>query len=431
LLIGTAGTVALNVGGMALNFLLIVLLSRLLGSSGYGAYASAFAWASVLAVVAVLGLVPLVVRHVASYRARESWGLLRGLLRRSNQSVALSSAVTVAAAAVAGTFIYEGQPELLHPFLIALALVPLIALTSLRQAAMQGLGRVILGRVPETILAPTLLITFAASLALLGQVTATRVTVLHVTAVASAFVLGVVLLRRALPKSVRTAAPEYESSSWRRSGASLLLLNIVLAANGQVGTILLGAMSSAADAGVFNVATRVTTFISFVMLAAMYPLMPLVARLHTRGEIAEIERVVVRAARVVLFFAAPTGVAIVLLAPTILRLFGTEFDTGTTAVRILAAGEVMNVLTGFGGLVLVMTGHEGALARSVAVGAAINIGLTASLIPSFGVDAAAIGTALGIACSNLLMTWLAWRRLGVWAAVIGPGRLATRWRSGG
>ena len=138
LLLGTVGTAVLNVAAVTLNFALVLLLSRQLGTSGYGAYASAFAWAGVLSVVAVLGLTPLVVRQVASYHSFESWGLLRGLLRRSNQSVAFSSALTIASAAGIGWLIYGTRPELLHPFWIALLLVPLIALTSLRQAAMQG-----------------------------------------------------------------------------------------------------------------------------------------------------------------------------------------------------------------------------------------------------------------------------------------------------
>ena len=420
LLIGTAGTIALNVAAVGLNLALVLLLSRLLGTSGFGAYASAFAWAGVLSVVAVLGLTPLVIRQVASYHAAESWGLLRGLLRRTNQSVALSSALMIAVAAGAGQLIYAGQPELQRPFWIALLLVPLIALTSLRQAAMQGLGRVVLGRIPETIAAPVLFIALAAGAAILvDDFTAVLATSLQVVSLLLAFVFGALLLRRSMPAPVYAAAPRYEMASWRRSGLSLVLLNVVMAANAQVGTILLGAMSTAADAGIFNVATRTTMFISFVMLAATYPLMPLVARLHASGDLEPVQRIVVRAARGVLLFAAPTGLVLVAFAPTILGMFGAEFADGATAMRILAIGEVVNVLTGFGGLVLVMTGHEGHLARSVGVGAALNIALSAALIPLIGLEGAAIGAATGMVCSNLLMTWFAWRRLGIWAAVVG------------
>jgi O-antigen/teichoic acid export membrane protein len=197
----------------------------------------------------------------------------------------------------------------------------------------------------------------------------------------------------------------------------------VLAANAQIGTILLGALSGAADAGVFNVAMRTTTFISFIMLAATYPLMPVIARLYATGDIERLQQLVVRAARGVLLFALPTGLVLVVFAPVILDLFGSGFDDGATAVRIPAIGELMNVLTGFGGVVLVMTGRERELAFCVGIGAALNLGLSAALIPLIGLDGAAIGTATGLACANLLMAWLAWRRVGVWSAVAGRSDL--------
>ena len=159
------------------------------------------------------------------------------------------------------------------------------------------------------------------------------------------------------------------------------------------------------------------------MLAATYPLMPVVARLYTTGDIERLQQLVVRAARGVLLFALPTGLVLVVFAPAILELFGSGFDDGATAVRILAIGELVNVLTGFGGVVLVMTGRERDLALCVGIGAALNLGLSAALIPLIGLDGAAIGTATGLACANLLMAWLAWRRVGVWAAVVGGGFL--------
>ena len=45
---GTAGTLVLNTSTTLLNFALAVLLARLLGAEGYGAFAFALAWAVVL-----------------------------------------------------------------------------------------------------------------------------------------------------------------------------------------------------------------------------------------------------------------------------------------------------------------------------------------------------------------------------------------------
>lgn len=420
LFMDTLGTAALNVTAVALNFVVVLLLSRFLGASGYGAYASAFAWAGILAVAAVLGLTPLVIRHVATYSTSASWGLLRGLLRRTNQAVVIASAVTMAAAAGIGLLIYRGRPELWHPYLVGLALVPLIALTALRQAAMQGLNRVVLGRLPETVFVPALFMTLAA----IGYATAgTRFTPaaaisVQAGATLAGFVLGAWLLHRSLPHGARAATVEYETAAWRRSALPLLLLNVVMAANAQVGTIMLGALDDARAAGVFNVAFRVTIFISFVLLAASYPLSPTVARLHAAGDTRRVERTVVHAARLVLLVSLPVAIVLVAFAGPILEIFGHGFSSGASAVRIIAIGDLINVLTGYGGLVLVMSGRESDLTRSAALGAVLNIGLAAALIPRFGVNGAAVATAVSLAAANLQMTWLAWRRLDVWAAVV-------------
>jgi O-antigen/teichoic acid export membrane protein len=415
----TLGTLVLNVTAVALNFVVVLLLTHVLGSTAYGAYASAFAWAGILSVVAVLGLTPLVVRHVAAYSASGSWALIRGLLHWTNRAIAGASVATICGAAVAGWFIYHGRPALFHSFLVALALIPLIALTSLRQAAMQGLGRVVLGRLPETVLTPAIFIGAVAGADALTHVTAASALVFQVGAALVGFALGAWFLRRTLPARVRTAARESASDSWRRSALALVFLNVVMAANAQVGTIMLGVLSGGRDAGVFNVAFRVTIFISFVLLAASYPLSPTVARLHAAGERAQIQRTVVRAARLVLLVSIPVALVLVVFAPEVLSVFGRDFSEGATAVRILAVGDLVNVVTGYGGLVLVMSGRESDLARSMALGAVLNVGLAAVLIPPFGVDGAAVATAASLAVSNLAMTWLSWRQLGIWAAVVG------------
>lgn len=47
------------------------------------------------------------------------------------------------------------------------------------------------------------------------------------------------------------------------------------------------------------------------------------------------------------------------------------------------------------------------------ISTALNLGLSATLISLIGLDGAAIGTATGLACANLLM---AWRRVAAWSA---------------
>lgn len=408
------GTVGLNVVTMGVNFALTFLLSRLLGAEGYGAFAFGLAWATVLSVPAVLGLTPLVIRHAAAYQARSAWGLLRGLLRRSNEVVAGVSLLVMGAGGAAGWLIDGSQPQLFHPFLLALLLIPLLSLTSVRQAAMQGLGRVVLGRVPETLLAPLLFFALAgASSVVLGhRFSAVWAMGLQVAAQITAFAMGVVLLRRALPVPVREAAVAYETRAWLRSAVPLLIMSGLMALNAQLGTIFLGSLKGAAAAGVYGVTSRAALVTSFFWLAATYPLMPAVARLHAQEKRAELQRLLSRSAIAASLCSLPIALGLVLFAHRLLVLFGHDFAGGVWPLRILVFGELGKVLTGFAGLALVMTGYERDLTVGVAIAAALNVALNATLVPRWGVDGAALAGSISVVASNLFLVFVVWRRLG-------------------
>ena len=54
LLAGAGGLIGLRVAFSGLSFLVTVLLARLLGTTGFGAYSYAFAWVTLLGIPAIL-----------------------------------------------------------------------------------------------------------------------------------------------------------------------------------------------------------------------------------------------------------------------------------------------------------------------------------------------------------------------------------------
>jgi O-antigen/teichoic acid export membrane protein len=419
-----AGTALLNVATVALNFAITVVLTRTLGAGGYGAYAFGLAWAVVLSAPANLGLTPLVVRSIVEYRTRSNWALLRGLLRRANQVVLATSVALAAGAAIVGIFVVpDGQ--LRRPLFVALLLVPVTALISLRQAAMQGFHRVVVGRTPETVIAP---LAFLGSLGVIGLGAGSRLTpavalALNVTALLIAFGAGAWLLRRTLPRAVRSATPEYETGSWVRSGLPLLLLSCVLAVNAQVGVIAVGSLAGTADAGVYSVANRAANLISFLLIATSYPLMPLVSRLHAEGDLIRLQQVATRAVRVLVLCCFPVALVLAVFATPILSLFGSGFEGGATALRICSIGELVNVTTGFAGTILVMTGHEKRLAKGAIGGALANVVLSFALAPFWGASGAAIGLVAGMTLSNTYLALHCWRDVRIVAPLFSLRRL--------
>ncbi len=420
LILGASGTALLNVAQIFFNFFVTLSLAHLLGASGVGIYAYAFAWASVLAVPSALGLTPLVIRHVAAYRAQGEWGLLRGLLARVNHAVLLSSALLVSGGAVASLVVNGARREFLYPVLVSLLLIPIVALTSIRQATMQGLGRVVLGRTPETLVAPALFLVLIGSTWILAvDLSATWAVALQVTAALVALVIGVVLLRRVLPRRVAAERSEYDMKAWVRSAIPLLLFALVQALNVQIEVILLGALDSAASAGLFSVAARIAGLVAFVMVAVGYPLSPMIARLHAEGQTALLERTVRRAATTVFLASVPIALGVVVLARPLLGLFGAEFEVAELALILIVVAQLAFAATGFAGTVLAMTGHESWLIRGVAAGAVLNAGLNALLIPPFGLNGAAVASTIASTTMSVCLAYFARRRAGVPATAFG------------
>ncbi len=72
---GAAGTFLLTATFAGLSFVISIVLARLLGAEGYGAYAYAISWVTFLITPALFGLDTLIVRQIAVYVTHEKWPL--------------------------------------------------------------------------------------------------------------------------------------------------------------------------------------------------------------------------------------------------------------------------------------------------------------------------------------------------------------------
>jgi O-antigen/teichoic acid export membrane protein len=404
------------------NVAITLVLTHLTGVSGYGQFAFALAASSLLGIPAVLGLAPLVVRNVAAYQVRASWGELRGIVRRAHQAVLISSVGLAGLAALAGFALRVIRPSLVTAYWIGLVLVPITALASIRQAAIQGLGRVVLARVPDAVLQPILFLAAIGLFVVGDNLDGATAVGLYAGSAAAALILGWLFLRRTMPPAARTTRPRYDTRTWARSALPLTLLSGIQLLNEQTDVLLLGTVKGSATAGVFGVTDRVAGFVAFFLIAALYPLGPAVARLWEQRRPRELQRLVTRSARLVFMAALLSAAGLIGFRHAVLGLFGSGFTRGEAALTILILGQLVNTGCGTVGLVLMMTGHEAEVTRCVAAGAAAGVVLNIALIPPFGLVGAAAGTATGVALSNVMLVIRLRQRTGIWAAAVGPLR---------
>jgi O-antigen/teichoic acid export membrane protein len=408
-----SATAILQSTSNALSFVLSVLLARMLGSRGYGLYALAFAWATFLMIPAILGLDRFLVRGIAVYEVNEEWSLMKGLLRRTNQLVLLSASTIAGCGAVAGMLWLSGSFR--GPFCVAMLLIPLTTLTLLRQGAMQAIGRVVTGQFPEYLIRPLLIIVGVTALALAGPTALTPASALgmNVAGVAVAFVVGALLLRRALPPVLRSVAPEFITSEWLRASLPMMLVTGVWAANSYAAILVVGAIDGPRQAGIYTVAQKGAELIVVLLVAINMPLAPVIAKLHARNDRHGLEHTTERMARATLLVSAPIAAAFIVAPHLYLGIFGVGFRSGGSALVILALGQVINAAAGPAGNVLIMSGHERAAAQGVGAGLVANVVLAVILVPPLGITGGAIAFASSLTLWNVALVVLARRRLRV------------------
>ena len=419
---GSTGSFILKLIFTGLSILISITLARTLGAGKYGIYVYALAWVNMLTVPAKLGLDRLLIREVATHQTLANWGLMHGLLRRSNQAVLLSSLGLALGGAVLGRFVFEGS--LLATFWLALPLLPVVALTNLRQAAMRGLRRVVLGQLPEMLVQPVVFLFLVGGAYLLfrERLEAPWAMGLQVVAASAAFLIGTTLLLKYLPRSVKQTQPAYQTRLWASSILPLLLISAMNVINSRVDTIMLGAIRGPEVVGIYRVATRGANLITLALLAVNASLAPIVASLDAAKDFKRLQRVVTRSARAILLFSLPVALVLIVFGRWFLLIFGQEFTQASMTLTILCLGQLVSAVMGSVSLLLVMTNHERDASLVIGMSLLINVALNAVLIPRWGLEGAATASAVSVIIRNAVLSGLVKKRIGIVSTALGPLR---------
>lgn len=397
---------------MVLNYGLHLMLAAWLSAAGYGVYAFVVATVGLLATIGQLGLHTSIMRLVASSRAQEAWGRLRGVLIVCNR-LALASSVTIAVVGAVAIWLYgELLDEALRRSLqLGMALVPLTVLSGLRQKALRGLKRIAASQFPETIVIPVVMIIGVMGAAAVDDVTPVTAMAVRVVAVALAFVLGAGWLLRVLPDSVKQATAELDVRGVLAVSVPLMFAASMQVVFNKTDTLMLGYFGSMADVGVYSLALRIAMLASFARLAINMIAHPLIAEAYARGDRAQIQRIVSLSSAVATMYCLVVCTVALVAGGWLLGTFGAEFRAGLVPLLILLVAEIVENVLCLVNPLLTMTEYQNVFLRTVAVAMLVNVGLNALLIPPYGVTGAAIATTVATVFWKMATGYLVVRRL--------------------
>jgi O-antigen/teichoic acid export membrane protein len=424
---GIFGSLGLTIATAGIAFVNGVLLARLLGAASYGIYASAIAVVLLLTVPLTLGFDRLLIRNVAATATTDGWALARGLITRAAQialpiSVAAIVVIGVGAALFSGA-LAEGAVPVLW---LALLMIPLLVLTTLRRAITLGVQRIVSAQLPDALIRPGVFLLFLlAALVTVGSLSASGAMALNLVSVVIAVIAGLVLLWHEAPRELRSSTPTFESRLWVREAIPFALAALAATLMSQIDVVLVGALAGATPAGLYAVAARGAALAIFGAAAVSTTLSPTASQLWTRREIGRLQYVVTRAARGAFLFALAVAVILWLFGPQFLLLFGAEFQAANPTLSLLTLAQVIDCGFGIGGLLLTMTGFQALNFAAVGSAIVVRIAIDIMLIPILGAAGAGVAAVVAVIIVNVMATYFAACRLHLDATPLGISRPPT------
>ncbi len=414
------GVLLTKLGGAGLAFAAQLELTHRLGATGFGAYALSMALLNTLLIFSRLGFDVSPLRLATLFNADGDWGRLRGFAWIT-RVLPLGAGVLLGGAAA--LFLYLALPPGLvrAALMVGCAGVPLWTLLLVDQGMLRALGRAASAFTAGELVRPGVLL---GSILLLGgsllktPSDAPRAVALHLAGITAGALLNVVLIRATLPDPAKAVRPVLEVGSWLRTSVALGVVTGVSALLSQVDTLVVGSMLAPADVGLFSLARRIATLLSFGLVAVNAVAAPRFSRLHRDGDHAALSDYVRHAARLATAVTILPAIGIAVFGRTILGWFGPEFVAAHTLLDVFLFGQVVNASCGPVALLLSLTGHARVATQVFGVALIALLAGCVVFVPLFGILGAAVVSAIVLTGWNVTMVWIGSRRLGVRASIV-------------
>ena len=391
-----------------LAFFFTVIAARALGPAGFGLYQVIVQLLEFLSQLGLLGFNYAAMRFIARARVIGDVGAVRGTIRVSLISSAITSGIIVVTILLTADLIADAfggsaaeQDRFAFLLRIGILFVPFFACMQIYRYGTQAYKTMAPSVWVGNVLQPSVRLVTLAGLLLAGLGVTAAVTS-DVLSMGIAALASVYVFRRVLTESERTAVPRAQARPIIRfalpqSGAALLGIQTL-----GLGVILLGLLSTNQQAGLFAIALALQGPADLTLSGIANIWAPMVTDLYDQGAIERLDSLYKTITRWIATAALPVSAAMVIEADFFAQILGGEKAIDAAPiVAILAIGNVFHTCMGTSASVLSMTGRPGINFIDSLVAVAVYSLLGWIVIPEHGAIGMAWVHSIVIAALNL------------------------------
>ena len=406
----------IHLSNVVITFLFYIYLSRIMGANNFGFYFFIVTLITTLAIFSKNGLDLLVIRFIPKYIVENKYNKLIGITKYVNDR-AIKNCMIIFTIYVSIIFLLNqfSPIENISIYFIGILFLPILTLLQLNQAKLNGFKEIILSQLPERIILPLSIIIFVYFLSIIFGIKLNSLNILyiHLLTLFIVYFISNFWLNREINKYSFVEKPIYLHKEWESISKNLILITVGHMIFTNIDVLMIGVILDKENSGIYGIASRISVFIAFGLFAINTVIAPQISKLYSENNINRLKLLLLTSSRYNLIFTILFFVLIIYFNLEILNIFGIEFSRGSTALIILCAGQLVNVITGSVGVLMTMTGLELYAARIIIFSIILNIILNLILIPFFGIEGAAVATTFTVSISNILMLYYSIRETGI------------------
>lgn len=422
---GIAWAGAVNLAGGAVGsvtgLVLAAIVGQHLGTIGAGTYFLVVAVFMIVSSVTELGADTGLVRYVSAARARGREADVPRLVRLAMVPVLVAGTLVVVLTAGA----VRTYPELVGSLparfvVLAAATAVLSSLLAVILAIVRGLGGVLAYPLLQSIGLPVLRL-IGVSLAVLagwgvvGILGAWLAPVVIVLAAAIA-VAARLTVRHAgglSPAPARAADHRRLSAEFWAFSATRGVSAAVEILLEWMDVLMVGALTSPEQAGIYAVVTRCARAGEVIQSAARVAVGPQVSAALARGDIQGAREIYGLVTAAMIWLAWPFFLLLAIFGDAVLTLFGPGFADGAVSLAVLCVAMGLATAAGTVQTILLMGGRSSWQLADKSLALVLNIALDLILIPLWGIEGAALAWAITIVTDTVIVVWQVQRLMGV------------------
>lgn len=408
---GSATALTYRVFSMMVAYGLMIFISRKLGDHGIGIYNLSLSILMISIMVSCLGFNTSIVRFVSQYNSQGEAGMLKKLYKSVMKFIlplSLASGVILFFLAEYIAMDLYTDPDLVIPLRVLSFIIPLCTIIAINVEFIRGLKIIWISELfrnlgINAITLAFLLIVSIGSLQVYHPLVAYLIGAVIVAIITIGFILRQ-LSRRSEDPSIENGLINFSMKEHLVVSLPMILTSFVILVNGQVDTLMLGLFEnqSIGNVGIYSVALRISVITNFMIGAFKSITMPKISELFWGEKMKVLDEIITKSTRYIFFFAAPVSLILLLFPEEILSLFSSEFSKGSRTLQILAVAQLINASCGLVAVFLNMTGNQLYFTKLVLLTSLANVLLNIILIPSFGMEGAAVATLLTTGTWNIL-----------------------------